>query len=237
MAYIKRKKRSVKWIHQAPGDDGELMSPPREPIMKPAGLKLVTGSRTETHSEQHELQHHLHQVTVAGQPLYSPEVKMNRGNDLQSPTGKGAELFAKRKKRMDQFIVDETSVQKSSMISQQQSSVVAQSSSTSVKQSSASGSSFLRSTCTAVQPTVDSAVHGTGSEGAPVYTAEVKVVQRASLPPTPSFEIPEDIPHHSIILEQLSEESNKEKRNSFNFAAKGWGTYNNFYTPITFAVK
>ena len=49
----------------------------------------------------------------------------------------GAELFAKRKKRMDQFIVDETSVQKSStMISQQQSSVVAQSSSTSVKQSS-----------------------------------------------------------------------------------------------------
>ena len=57
--------------------------------LKPAGLKLVTGSRTETHSEQHELQHHLHQVTVAGQPLYSPEAKMNRGNDLQSPTGKG----------------------------------------------------------------------------------------------------------------------------------------------------
>ena len=31
----------------------------------------------------------------------------------------------------------------------------------------------------------------THTEGAPVYTAEVKVVQRASLPPTPSFEIPE----------------------------------------------
>ncbi|XP_047737747.1 cell wall adhesin EAP1 [Hyalella azteca] len=44
----------------------------------------------------------------------SPEIAKDIINDMQSPTGKGAALFAKRKKRMDKFIVDETNVQKTS---------------------------------------------------------------------------------------------------------------------------
>ncbi|XP_063587743.1 mucin-2-like [Penaeus indicus] len=68
---------------------------------------------------------------------------------------------------------------------------------------------------------------GTGA----IYTAEVKVVQRASLPPTPV-----DTPQHSL-LDLVSQDSNVNKRRSLNFnlAAKGFGTYNNFYTPVTFA--
>nr|XP_053637231.1 uncharacterized protein LOC128692176 [Cherax quadricarinatus] len=68
---------------------------------------------------------------------------------------------------------------------------------------------------------------GTGA----IYTAEVKVVQRASLPPTPVV----DMPHHSLLELSSEDKSDKRRSLSFNLAAKGWGTYNKFYTPITFA--
>ncbi|KAG0722813.1 hypothetical protein GWK47_043849 [Chionoecetes opilio] len=71
----------------------------------------------------------------------------------------------------------------------------------------------------------------TPSAGPPaIYTAEVRVVQRSSLPPTPVS----DVPHRSM-LSPASDESNKRNSVSFNMAAKGWGTYNNFYSPVTFA--
>ncbi|KAK4294351.1 hypothetical protein Pmani_033018 [Petrolisthes manimaculis] len=79
-------------------------------------------------------------------------------------------------------------------------------------------------------PTTNPPTPSSTGPPADFYTAEVKVVQRASLPPTPVAEI---APHHNLLDD--FDPNDKRRSATFNLAAKGWGTYNNFYTPVSFA--
>lgn len=309
--YLKRKNRSMRWIHQGSGAGGEmpeeemqrpLEKPPMKLLMNPKGVQ-----------DFQAVQEHYENLMNAPTSPDVGKIVVQSPVIAASPSGKGAELFAKRKKRMDKFIVDETTVQKaqqqttsvqqtssfSSSFSSSSKSVSSSSSFTSMKQAEMERNrqqeqimeKFLKdreSSLVLVQspwkaaletgrpdaafddnrlkqqlassvvsranvkvadaggqeksepvpfaappmggaPTAPAAAPASGT-GA-IYTAEVKVVQRASLPPTPV-----DIPQHSL-LDLVEQDSNVNKRRSLNFnlAAKGFGTYNNFYTPVTFA--
>ncbi|XP_050717332.1 synaptopodin 2-like protein isoform X15 [Eriocheir sinensis] len=337
--YMKRKKRSMRWIHaggdndeEAAGsgeggegqeDDQTLKHPPARPASVPAApqadtkkppMKLLMSPKGV--QDFQAVQEH-YQALMDSIPT-SPEVG-KIVTEVQSPTGKGAELFAKRKKRMDKFIVDETTVQKAqtsatttstSTRTQQQQSISSTANDLALKKSAVEERNrqqqqileqFLRSreeSLTLVKSpwqaametgTPDAAFddkrqklkgafHRPGSSERPelantvveradnklaqaaswleppkpvslmaaplsaeviptpatpptgpaaIYTAEVKVVQRSSLPPTPAPDVPR------AVLSQAE----KDKRNSLNFnlAAKGWGTYNTHYKPMTFA--
>lgn len=198
---------------KGPGSGYEIMEeePGHGPEKPP--MKLLMSSKGV--QDFHQVQEHYENLMNQTPP--NPEVS-KIVSEISSPTGKGAELFAKRKKRMDKFIVDETTVQKS-----QQTSMTSTSSSF-----SSSSSSSSQNVTSGVSIGTSAVAEGAGA----IYTAEVKVVQRASLPPTPS-----DLPHHSLLELVNEEKSDKRKSASFNLAAKGWGTYNKFYTPITFATK
>ncbi|KAK7080180.1 hypothetical protein SK128_019366 [Halocaridina rubra] len=204
----------------SPGSGFEIMEdePVRTPEKPP--MKLLMSSRGVQDFQQVQE----HYQNLMNQAPQSPEVN-KLVTEIASPTGKGAELFAKRKKRMDKFIVDETTVQKS-----QQTSMTQQQSFSSSSTSNFNATSISSQNVTSG---ASSAVATDGGAGA-IYTAEVKVVQRASLPPTPI-----DIPHHNLLDMVTVEDSKLDKRRSasFNLAAKGWGTYNNFYTPISFATQ
>ncbi|KAF2357371.1 Myozenin [Trinorchestia longiramus] len=143
--YEKCKQRSEKWTHT---DDGKLVQQEVQedfqaqssetfstndsaPKTKPA-MKLVLnpkGVQDHTTVEQHyeQLMQESSSSSSGVLPSHigpshipaSPEIAKDIINDMQSPTGKGAALFAKRKKRMDKFIVDETNVQRSSAYQQQ----------------------------------------------------------------------------------------------------------------------
>ncbi|XP_037780784.1 probable serine/threonine-protein kinase kinX isoform X8 [Penaeus monodon] len=253
--YLKRKNRSMRWIHQGgemqemitgSGAGGEMTEEEMQrPLEKPPMKLLMNPKGVQDFQAVQE-----HYENLMNAPT-SPDVgKIVIQNPViaASPSGKGAELFAKRKKRMDKFIVDETTVQKA----QQQTTSVQQTSSFSSSFSSSSKSVSSSSSFSSMKqaemernrqqeqimfaappmggaPTAPAAAPASGT-GA-IYTAEVKVVQRASLPPTPV-----DIPQHSL-LDLVSQDSSVNKRRSLNFnlAAKGFGTYNNFYTPVTFA--
>ncbi|XP_042241436.1 titin-like isoform X2 [Homarus americanus] len=299
--YMKRKKRSMRWIHQGGEGEEDYSGPgsgtegvedevtPRAPTSrrpvsmpplhdtegkKPA-MKLLMNPKGV--QDFHAVQEHYQTLMNAAPP--SPEVG-KIVTEVQSPTGKGAELFAKRKKRMDKFIVDETTVQKA----QQQTTTMTQqsfSSSSNFSSSSTGTSSYstkkqaelerdrqqeqilasLRKPVTNGKPELADTVcerADAKAAGAPwlempkpvplaapqfsappplasgtgaIYTAEVKVVQRASLPPTPVI----DLPQHSLLELMTDDKDDKRRSMSFNLAAKGWGTYNKFYTPVTFA--
>ncbi|CAL4060257.1 unnamed protein product [Meganyctiphanes norvegica] len=204
--YIKRKKRSVRWIHQGPGGPGLVeVSEPDSPQRTPGDrgpMKLMMSSKQEKVDQAYHT------------------------SEMDSPTGKGAALFAKRKKRMDKYVVDENTVQQSmeaSSFAQQQTSVMSSSSmqSSSITQ----GQQMMVGGAYAGPTNITYGAPGVAAGGDVIYTAECKVVQR-SHPPTPQFELPA-----SGRLEMTAEEKH-EKRKSFNLAAKGFGTYQNFYTPV-----
>ncbi|KAK8388800.1 hypothetical protein O3P69_020643 [Scylla paramamosain] len=124
--YMKRKKRSMRWIHAGSAEGGEgpeedllLKQPPM--TQRPASVPTVQQVDTKKPpmkllmspkgvQDFHAVQEHYQTLMEQAVPT-SPEVGKIVA-EVQSPTGKGAELFAKRKKRMDKFIVDETTVQK-----------------------------------------------------------------------------------------------------------------------------
>ncbi|KAK8388794.1 hypothetical protein O3P69_020643 [Scylla paramamosain] len=133
--YMKRKKRSMRWIHaggahdedaagsaeggEGPEEDLLLKQPPM--TQRPASVPTVQQVDTKKPpmkllmspkgvQDFHAVQEHYQTLMEQAVPT-SPEVGKIVA-EVQSPTGKGAELFAKRKKRMDKFIVDETTVQK-----------------------------------------------------------------------------------------------------------------------------
>ncbi|KAG7158293.1 Synaptopodin-2-like, partial [Homarus americanus] len=114
-------------VSMPPLHDTEGKKPAMKLLMNPKGVQ-----------DFHAVQEHYQTLMNAAPP--SPEVG-KIVTEVQSPTGKGAELFAKRKKRMDKFIVDETTVQKA----QQQTTTMTQqsfSSSSNFSSSSTGTSSY-----------------------------------------------------------------------------------------------
>ncbi|ENN81839.1 hypothetical protein YQE_01778, partial [Dendroctonus ponderosae] len=103
--YVNRKKRSVKWVHEGEGkgtlngsaqtDDGS--GKPKDPlklVMNPAGqIQDINSLRKQGYTIETAL---------------SPEVCLEIVKGLNSPKGKGAELFAKRRKRSEKWVVAET---------------------------------------------------------------------------------------------------------------------------------
>ncbi|XP_028138707.2 uncharacterized protein LOC114333079 isoform X1 [Diabrotica virgifera virgifera] len=103
--YVKRMKRSVKWVHEGEGRGGfngqELGSSdgtPKDP------LKLVMNP----HGQVHDINSLRKQGYNVEPALLSPEIAQEIVKGLNSPKGKGAELFAKRRKRSEKWVVGET---------------------------------------------------------------------------------------------------------------------------------
>ncbi|XP_033326386.2 uncharacterized protein LOC117220493 isoform X1 [Megalopta genalis] len=101
--YVNRKKRSVKWIHDGNGvEDMEEPSTPahREKIplkcmMNPHGKVL----------DIHGIQALGEEVNIEPMPK-NPEKLFNIVRDLNTQKGRGAEIFAKRRKRSEKWVVD-----------------------------------------------------------------------------------------------------------------------------------
>uniref|UniRef100_T1IUM2 Uncharacterized protein n=1 Tax=Strigamia maritima TaxID=126957 RepID=T1IUM2_STRMM len=113
--YIKRMKRAHKWVTEGPDPiDSDLESPQiQDPHHnKPSfpRLKLVLDPR--------EIQD---PIKLARTGIYnehnviSPDICFELVRDLNSPTGKGAQLFAKRKKKSENWIVDENTVKETQL--------------------------------------------------------------------------------------------------------------------------
>lgn len=107
--YVNRKKRSVKWVHEGEGrnpnlpnsfsGDNESSSPNKQL------LKLVTDPRGQVQDLQS-----LRKQGYSSEPCLSPEICFDLVRDLNAPKGKGAELFAKRRKKSEKWVVDESNV-------------------------------------------------------------------------------------------------------------------------------
>ncbi|KAL1516849.1 hypothetical protein ABEB36_000695 [Hypothenemus hampei] len=102
--YVNRKKRSVKWVHEGEGKgtangtdtagNGSGKKDPLKLVMNPAGqVQDINTLRKQGYTFETAL---------------SPEVCLEIVKGLNSPKGKGAELFAKRRKRSEKWIVAET---------------------------------------------------------------------------------------------------------------------------------
>ncbi|RZF49281.1 hypothetical protein LSTR_LSTR013370 [Laodelphax striatellus] len=116
--YVNRKKRSVKWVHEGEGqaplpnflngsansDDNSSFSQQGTNSPKPS-LKLVMDPRGQIQDLSS-----LRRQGFNIEPALSPEVCFDLVRDLNSPRGKGAELFAKRRKKSEKWIVDENNV-------------------------------------------------------------------------------------------------------------------------------
>ncbi|XP_076655127.1 uncharacterized protein LOC143360295 [Halictus rubicundus] len=110
--YVNRKKRSVKWIHDGNGiEDMEEPSTPshREKIplkcmMNPHGKVL----------DIHGIQALGEEVNIEPMPK-NQEKLFNIVRDLNTQKGRGAEIFAKRRKRSEKWVVDTDQQQTPSM--------------------------------------------------------------------------------------------------------------------------
>ncbi|CAN7994140.1 unnamed protein product, partial [Ixodes hexagonus] len=118
--FFKRVKRSHKWIHEAPDysdseatlsgtetsreDDRtpDLMNVPYKVSKGPPRLKLILDPR---HLQDANT---LRQsgINIVEHSAISPEVCLDLVKDLNSPCGKGAAMFAKRKKKSEEWVVD-----------------------------------------------------------------------------------------------------------------------------------
>jgi len=105
--YVNRKKRSVKWVHEAEGqangtENGFGIGIEGNDENKNL-MKLVMNPRGKVH-DIYSLRKQGYNIESA----LSPEVCQEIVRDLNSPKGKGAELFAKRRKRSEKWVVAET---------------------------------------------------------------------------------------------------------------------------------
>lgn len=102
--YVNRKKRSVKWIHDGNGveDEDESNMPtykdklPLKCVMNPCGKVL----------DIHGIQALGEEVNIAPVPK-NPEKLFDIVRDLNNQRGRGAEIFAKRRKRSEKWVVDQ----------------------------------------------------------------------------------------------------------------------------------
>lgn len=114
--FFKRVKRSHKWVHEAPEfSDSEGTDTCREDVATPdpthvpykvstgpPKLKLILDPR---HLEDASTLRSAG-VNIVEHGAMSPEVCLDLIKDLNSPRGKGAALFAKRKKKSEEWVVD-----------------------------------------------------------------------------------------------------------------------------------
>lgn len=248
--YVKRQERSEKWVGQEMGveyikeesrhhsrtevsetdyiqrkDSGPSM-PVSVPVIEKPTLRPVSTPSTPSMPASVPV---LERPTL--RPVEQKQVEpVHQTSEFESPTGRGAALFAKRKARMDKFITDENNVKQSSETSsfaQQQTSVMSASSAQSSNVTQIQNGQQMMVGGAYTGPTnITYGTQGVGAGGDVMYTAECKVVTKSN-PPTPQFELPSSGP-----LMNLLTNDKREKRKSFNLAAKGFGTYNDFYQAI-----
>ncbi|XP_071630747.1 uncharacterized protein [Temnothorax longispinosus] len=101
--YVNRKKRSVKWIHDGNGVEDEEETTtihkeklPLKCVMNPCGKVL----------DIHGIQALGEEVNIAPVPK-NPEKLFDIVRDLNNQKGRGAEIFAKRRKRSEKWVVDQ----------------------------------------------------------------------------------------------------------------------------------
>ncbi|KAK9880848.1 hypothetical protein WA026_013173 [Henosepilachna vigintioctopunctata] len=102
--YVNRKKRSVKWVHEGEGErtnGSEYSYTSSHETKNP--LKLVMNP----HGQVQDL-NSLKKQGYSIESALSPDVCLEIVKDLNSPKGKGAELFAKRRKRAENWVVGES---------------------------------------------------------------------------------------------------------------------------------
>lgn len=121
--FYKRVKRSSKWIHEGPEPSDESapgtpeiqgvepptpdpLQVPFRPSKGPPKLKLVLDPRQILDLNALRSSGYI----ISEHNVVSPEVCHGLVKDLQSPVGKGAALFAKRKKKSEEWVVDEEKV-------------------------------------------------------------------------------------------------------------------------------
>jgi len=105
--YEKRKRRSPKWIHQGgwPLGPDDYMQLPTTPQSKPM-LKLVMNPQGQEGPQD------LQALRAKGLLIdeeggLSPQMCYQLSRNLQSDNGRGGQIFAKRKKRSEKWVVDE----------------------------------------------------------------------------------------------------------------------------------
>lgn len=114
--FFKRVKRAEKWIvaesnGQAEDSEDSSKDPAQMPYVRPSRdgppcLKLILDPRHII-----DMQYLLREgVDIVKHDTISPEVCHDIVKDLNSPTGRGGLLFAKRKKKSEEWIVDEEKV-------------------------------------------------------------------------------------------------------------------------------
>ncbi|KAF8771891.1 nucleolar protein dao-5-like isoform X2 [Argiope bruennichi] len=121
--FYKRLKKSSKWIHEGPEPSDEsgpgtpevqgvepptpdISQVPFRPSKGPPKLKLVLDPRHPLDAAALRSSG----LSINEHNVVSPEVCHGIVKDLQSPVGKGAALFAKRKKKSEEWVVDEEKV-------------------------------------------------------------------------------------------------------------------------------
>ncbi|KAF7379029.1 hypothetical protein HZH66_015263 [Vespula vulgaris] len=106
--YVNRKKRSVKWIHDGNGTEGE--EEPSSPMHKDkVPLKCVMNPHGKV-LDIHGIQALGEEVNIEPMPSH-PEKLFDIVRDLNNQRGRGAEIFAKRRKRSEKWIVDQDQAQ------------------------------------------------------------------------------------------------------------------------------
>uniref|UniRef100_A0A1B6I0R3 Uncharacterized protein n=1 Tax=Homalodisca liturata TaxID=320908 RepID=A0A1B6I0R3_9HEMI len=124
--YVNRKKRSVKWVHEGEGKGQFPPIPFGDDQHHPPSFSTQSSTHTEETSTKKILKlvmdprgqvQDLTSLQKQGyniEPCLSPEVCFDLVRDLNAPKGKGAELFAKRRKKSEKWVVDENNVKTTS---------------------------------------------------------------------------------------------------------------------------
>ncbi|XP_060821050.1 uncharacterized protein LOC132909881 isoform X2 [Bombus pascuorum] len=101
--YVNRKKRSVKWIH-----DGNGVEDVEEPLIPVHREKIPLKCMMNPHGKVldiHGIQALGEEVNIEPVPK-NPEKLFDIVRDLNNQRGRGAEIFAKRRKRSEKWVVD-----------------------------------------------------------------------------------------------------------------------------------
>lgn len=101
--YVNRKKRSVKWIH-----DGNGVEDAEEPLIPVHREKIPLKCMMNPHGKVldiHGIQALGEEVNIEPVPK-NPEKLFDIVRDLNNQRGRGAEIFAKRRKRSEKWVVD-----------------------------------------------------------------------------------------------------------------------------------